>query len=366
MQSRPKFSAVTSFFGEGEAYVKRLYSDLMAQEVDLEWVVTDDFSGDESTEGALRELANNDPSVRYIEQKEKREIYRDPQKYCKGEFVFHIDADDRVHPNYLEHCEFWFGKFPMVNCILCGSEWVHENGRFNRFHYHTQKDLSSQAKHNFIGRVWRNGFDYKFTFLFKEIFSNYDDIIRMNDMFIVKSFETVGDILCLPRVYIKYEMRATSNSTIERSPVEKEKIERCAREFFTWLYQNLLESPYDPHFFESETDIIPFLPLKWENEKKSMHYCGGDLPPHRRRKIRELYRDYPITMSNWPYEEDPDYRIINCIDKFQKFPISSKDNIIVCKMEDEECFQYYHQQLLNKGKIFRWIKIWDYRWMITL
>lgn len=362
----PKFSAVTSFFGEGESYVNRLYSDIKAQDVDWEWVVTDDFSENVQTGLVLRKIAEKDPRVRYIEQKSKREIYRDPQKHCNGEFVFHIDADDRVHPNYLNHCEFWFNKFPMVNCILCGSEWVHENGRFNRFHYHTEADVSSHKKHNFIGRVWRNGFGYKFTSLFKEIFSNYEDMIRMNDMFIVKSFETVGDILCLPRVYIKYEMRETSNSSIKRSPEETEKITRCYNEFFSWLSNRRLESPYDPHFFEAENDIIPFLPLKWESEKKSLHYCGANIPAHKRRKIRELYRDFSITMGRWPYEEDPDYRVINCIDRFQKFPVSSKDNLIVCGIDDEECFRYYQKQLLAKGVVFRWIKIWDYRWMISI
>lgn len=362
MDGNPKFSAVTSFFGEGEKYVKRLYADLKSQNVDLEWIVTDDFSGDEATELILRSLAEIDPAVTYIEQKTKREIYRDPQKYCNGEFVFHIDADDRVHPNYLQHCQYWFERFPLVNCILCGSEWVLENGKFNRFHYHTREDVFSQGKHNFIGRVWRNGFDFKF----KEIFSNYDDVIRMNDMFVVKSFETTGDILCLPRVYVKYEMRATSNSTIKRSPEEVEKIERCANEFFCWLRNNLKESPYDPFFFESEVDIIPFLTLKWHKEKKTIHHCGRKFPPHRRRKIRELYQDFSITLGKWNSLEDPDYRIIDCSEGFEKFDLTSKTNIIVCNIKDEECFEYYQKQLLSKGLVFRWIKLWDYKWMITL
>jgi glycosyltransferase involved in cell wall biosynthesis len=362
MDRNPKFSAVTSFFGEGEKYVKRLYADLKSQNVDFEWVVTDDFSGDKETELTLRSLADLDPAVKYVEQKSKREIYRDPQKYCTGEFVFHIDADDRVHPNYLQHCQYWFERFPLVNCILCGSEWVLENGKFNRFHYHTREDVFSQSKHNFIGRVWRNGFDFKF----REIFSNYDDVIRMNDMFVVKSFETVGDILCLPRVYVRYEMRATSNSTIKRSPIEVEKIERCANEFFSWLRKNLKESPYDPFFFESESDVVPFLALKWETDKKTIHYCGKPMPPHRRRKVRELYKDFSITMGNWVSGQDPDYRIINCSSSFKKFPLSSRGNIIVCHIDDEECFNYYQQQLLSKGLIFRWINLWDYKWMITL
>lgn len=358
----PKFSIVTSFFGEGPDYVNRVYSDICDQDVDFEWVVTDDFSEDINTGRELRKLAKKDHRVKYIDQKEKREIYRDPQHHTTGEFVFHLDADDRVHPNYLQHCEYWFNRFPMVNCILCGSEWVHENGRFNRFHYHIKEDLFSNGKHNFIGRIWRNGFNFNF----REIFSKYEDIIRMNDMFIVKSFETIGDILCLPRVYVKYEMRATSNSTIERSPEEVEKIQRCSNEFMTWLYRFRKESPYDPFFFESEVDIIPFLTLKWHKEKKTIHHCGRKFPPHRRRKIRELYQDFSITLGKWNSLEDPDYRIIDCSEGFEKFDLTSKTNIIVCNIKDEECFEYYQNQLLSKGLVFRWIKLWDYKWMITL
>jgi len=358
----PKFSVVTSFFGEGKNYVERVYSDLCSQEVDFEWVVTDDFSSDAETRRTLRKLAKVDTRVKYIDQNEKREIYRDPQHYATGEFVFHLDADDRVHPNYLKHCEYWFNRFPLVNCILSGSEWVHENGRFNRFHYHMKDDLFSGGKHNFIGRIWRNGFDFKF----KEIFSNYDDVIRMNDMFVVKSFETTGDILCLPRVYIRYEMRATSNSTIKRSPEEAEKIKRCSDEFTYWLSQNIIESPYDPFFFESEVDIIPFLALKWESEKQTLHHCGRKFPPHKGRKIRELYQDYAITLGKWVGEQDPDYRIIDCSNNFEKHPLTGNTNIIVCKLNDEKCFEYYQKQLLAKGLVFRWINLWDYKWMITI
>jgi glycosyltransferase involved in cell wall biosynthesis len=104
----PIFSVVTSFFDEGKKYVERLYDYISSQSVDWEWIVTDDFSGDTETEFCLRNLAIKDSRVKYQEQKEKREIFRDPQKVATGEFVFHIDADDRVHPSYLLHCEYWF------------------------------------------------------------------------------------------------------------------------------------------------------------------------------------------------------------------------------------------------------------------
>jgi glycosyltransferase involved in cell wall biosynthesis len=169
---RTKFSIVTSFFGEGKKYVERLYQDIQKQKVDWEWIVTDDFSENPETQASLLSISSSDKRVKYFAQDYKREIFRDPQKVATGEFVFHIDADDRVHPSYLLHCEYWFRRFPSVICILSGSEWVKENGVFNRFAFHRNSELD--VKHDFVGRVWRNGFDFKF----EKIFTNVNDIIR--------------------------------------------------------------------------------------------------------------------------------------------------------------------------------------------
>lgn len=357
---KPVFSIVTSFFGEGKQYAERLFSDILKQKVDWEWIVTDDFSGDSITENYLKNLSLTDHRVKYINQKYKREIFRDPQKYAAGEFVFHIDADDRVHPSYLLHCKYWFNKFPSVLCILSGSEWMNENGKFNRFTLHKMNEI--EHKHNFVGRVWRNGFDFKF----KEIFTNVDDIIRTNDMFIVKSFETVGDILCLPRTYIRYEMRSNSNCNIQRTLQEKEKIERCLKEFSSWLSPRRLESPYEPYFFDAETDIVGFLGVDWECDSGTIQYAGKQFPSYKKRKVRELFQDFEIEFGDSLEKCDADIKIIDCSQDFKKIDISKKKNIVLLKGQDQEAFDYYSEKFISSGRVFRWIKLWDYLWMMTI
>jgi glycosyltransferase involved in cell wall biosynthesis len=357
---RPDFSVVTSFYGEGENYVYRLYEDIKKQSVDWEWIITDDFSTCEKTAKAIADVAGRDHRVKLIFQKRKREIFSDPQKYATGKFVFHIDADDRVHPSYLLHCEYWFRRFPSVICILSGSEWVNENGVFNRFTFHRNSEL--EVKHDFVGRVWRNGFDFKF----EEVFTNVNDIIRTNDMFIVKSLETVGDILCLPRAYIRYEMRSNSNCNIQRTPEEKEKIERCKKEFFSWLSVRKIESPYDPYFFDSELDIIVFLGMGWEGLSGYIQYVGKNLPNYKKRKIRELFQDFEIEFGDASGNDILDVKIIDCSEGFRKMSISRKKNIVFLRNEDHQTFDYYSEEFIKTGKIFRWIKLWEYRWMITL
>ena len=354
------FSIVTSFFGEGKKYVERLYGDIQKQKVDWEWIVTDDFSGDLETQASLLSIACSDKRVKYFAQDYKREIFRDPQKVATGEFVFHIDADDRVHPSYLLHCEYWFRRFPSVICILSGSEWVKENGVFNRFAFHRNSEL--EVKHDFVGRVWRNEFDFKF----EEVFTNVNDIIRTNDMFIVKSLETVGDILCLPRAYIRYEMRSNSNCNIQRTPEEKEKIERCQKEFFSWLSVRKIESPYDPYFFDSELDIIVFLGMDWEGLAGSIQYVGKNLPNYKKRKIRELFQDFEIEFGDASGNDILDVKIIDCSEGFRKISTSRKKNIVFLRRKDQQTFDYYSEEFIKTGRMFRWIELWDYRWMITL
>jgi glycosyltransferase involved in cell wall biosynthesis len=356
----PIFSVVTSFFGEGKKYVERLYDNISSQSVDWEWIVTDDFSSDPETESCLRNLAIKDSRVKYQEQKEKQEIFRNPQKYASGEFVFHIDADDQVHPNYLSHCLFWFRRFPKVICILSGSEWLKENGHFNRYAYHIQSEIGN--KQDFIGRVWRNGF----VFEFDKIFSNPGDVIRMNDMFIVKSFEKSGDILCLPRLYVKYEMRDNSNCNIERSDEEKEKIGRCRREFLDWNSQNMELAPYDTFFFDMEKDVLAFFALEWSKERKTIEYLGKSFSPYKQRKLKELYQDYNLHFDNLPAQQIADYRIIDCTSGFSEIPVGQKTTIVLLNIKDEDWFTHYRQRFENAGKIIRWVKLWDYIWMITL
>lgn len=355
-----KFSIVTSFFGEGKKYVERLYEDIKNQRVDWEWLVTDDFSNDLETQNALVIISAKDPRVKYYQQEEKRELFRNPQKFSSGEYVFHIDADDQVHPSYLEHCKYWFERFPKVICILSGSEWIKENGHFNRYTFHSQHEVGT--KHDFIGRVWRNGFEFEF----ESIFSNHKDVIRMNDMFIVKSFEKTGDILCLPRPYIKYEMRASSNCNVERTEEEKEKIARCKEEFLKWNSKNSIPSPYDPFFFDVEKEFLSFFPLQWSKERQVIQFSGRIFPVYKQRKLKELYQDYDIYFGEVPPNVYPAYKIIDCTEKFEKFDVSKRSTIVLLGINDEEAFGYYNQQFTSLGKMVRWIKLWDYRWMITI
>lgn len=356
--NNPNFSVVTSFFGENPTYVLRLYDSIIKQKVNWEWVVTDDFSDNLQTKETLLEIIKKDSRVKYIEQKYKREIFRDPQKYASGLYVFHIDADDLVHPNYLQHVQYWFDKFPNVKCILSGSEFIDEDGWFHRFFIHREEKL--KVFENYLGRVWRNGYNFDF----EKIFTNPEEIIRMNDMFLVRSFEKDGDILCLPRSYIKYEVRKKSNSNINRNQNEINVIDRVKKEFELWVTNTSLESPYEPYFFDMENDVIPILPLEWNTNIKTIHF-QYEIPNYKKRKLRELYSDYELSFGEWDKIEDPDYKIFNSLENTNRSKINSKGNIVFCDAEDNNTFEFYKNELHQKGKGFNWFKLWDYCWIVS-
>jgi len=69
-----KFTFVTSFYNT-EKYIQGLYESLLSQTyTNWDWVVTDDFS-DDNTKEKLLEICSKDRKVKYVEQSKKKEMF---------------------------------------------------------------------------------------------------------------------------------------------------------------------------------------------------------------------------------------------------------------------------------------------------
>jgi teichuronic acid biosynthesis glycosyltransferase TuaG len=69
-----KFTLTTSFYN-GEQFVEQLYENILTQTYrNWEWVVTDDFSSD-NTKEILLSICNKDRRVKYVEQSSKKEMF---------------------------------------------------------------------------------------------------------------------------------------------------------------------------------------------------------------------------------------------------------------------------------------------------
>ena len=363
----PKFSIVTSFFGDDPSYIYRLYECAKTQNVDWEWIVTDDFSDNPETDKTLLEISKKDKRVRRIIQTEKREFYRNPSLYAKGEFIFHIDGDDFYHHNYLEHCQTWFERFPEVVCILSASKWMKKSGHLERYFVHTPflNPFFDKGKVipalNFLGRVWRS----KIKIDWSDVFTDDSKMIRMNDQYIVKYLSTKGDILCLPRCYVEYETGKVSNSSKKRTPEEIVDIEQIDNEFEIWYEKNKREFIYFPYFFtgdgcDFELDCYNFLTLGW-NGIKSIDVYGFSELLVKRKLLRELFPDIEITFdSNSPKSKN----IIICGKVKVEPNIDNKKVFILTNTDDNKDF--YFNILQKNKKAFYWFKYDDFCWINTI
>lgn len=352
-------SIVTSFYGESPFYIRRLYNSITKQSVNWEWIITDDFSGNLETVKELWDISSGDPRVRFIWQKNKREIFRDPSLYSTGQYIFHIDADDDVHPLYLEHCLKWFNRFPQIQCILSASLFENSEGKFAR--YALLNEENRFRHETYLGRVWRSGFHFPW----ESIFSNPEDIIRWNDKFIVQTISCSGDILFLPRIYIKYTMRADSNTSRERTDEEKEAIVRSIDEFTHWYEANKRSAPYDPFFFGIEKYLNGFFEVDWNPDYDSIEYFGPEIEDFNQRKMRDLFPDFKISF-NQSIGDQPSARIIDCSGGFFDSPLCNHRNIIVCKADDPQTRSHYENLLGESGKMYKQNLLWDYIWLVSL
>jgi len=363
----PKFSIVTSFFGDDPSYIYRLYECAKTQNVDWEWVVTDDFSDNPETDKTLLEISKKDKRVRRIIQTEKREFYRNPSLYAKGEFIFHIDGDDLYHPSYLEHCQIWFDKFPEVVCILSASKWIKKSGKLKRYFVHTpflnpfiDKGRVMPAL-SFLGRVWRS----KIKIDWSDVFTDDSKMIRMNDQYIVKYLSTKGDVLCLPRCYVEYETDKVSNSTKERTPEEVSQIKQIDDEFDKWYQKNKRDFFYFPYFFtgdgcDFELDCYNFLTLDWKNVKSIDIYGFSNLLVKRRLLI-ELFPDIEITFDSVNSKSD---NIVICGKSKIEPDINNKKVFILTETDENKDF--YFNLLRRNNRAFYWFKYDDYCWINTI
>jgi hypothetical protein len=363
----PRFSIVTSFFGDDPSYIYRLYECAKAQNVDWEWVVTDDFSDNSETDKTLIEISKKDKRVRRIIQTEKREFYRNPSLYARGEFVFHIDGDDFYHPSYLEHCQKWFERFPEIVCILSASKWMKKSGHLERYFLHTPflNEFINNGKVipalNFLGRVWRS----KIKIDWSNVFTDDSKMIRMNDQYIVKYLSTKGDILCLPRCYIEYETGKVSNSSKKRTPEEIVDIEQIDNEFEIWYEKNKRDFIYFPYFFtgdgcDFEVDCYNFLALDWTGIKSIDVYGFSELLV-KRKLLRELFPDIEITFdSNNPKSNN----IVICGKVKVEPNIDNKKVFVLTHTDDNK--EFYSNFLQKNKKVFYWFKYDDFFWINTI
>ena len=310
---KPKVSFVTSFYNS-ELYLDDLYPTILNQTLeDWEWIVTDDFSDDLTKEGVL-EICKKDPRIKYVNQREKQEVYWNPHKYASGDYILTIDADDQLFPKTAEVIAHFFDNNPDINCIHTNANYYHNNFdkrnfknssfcRFDKYKTVLEKHpayLFNESGYERVGfmfgaiRAYRNPGPY----------FNFNDgdfkLGRHEDLVKLVRLEEIGTPLFLNRSLYKVRMHEDSNSGSwgdKGGETEFEKIYETAGYRRKHVYE------HSQKYEDAREDLYAFLfsDLNDETTRKKVCCVGFE----HIKEIAEIYYDHDFVFDK--IDTDADY-----------------------------------------------------------
>jgi glycosyltransferase involved in cell wall biosynthesis len=286
-----KFTISTSFYKRGDQ-VEYLYNQVKNQtHQDWEWIVTDDFSSENSAKEALLDIASKDSRVKYFEQSRKKELFYNPNRTSTGDLMIMFDSDDFAYPKTLEIYNHMFLKHPEVMGICCESHTVEHDGSWVEIGGGGHYDYGTNSTWNYnpFLRSWRNTIPE---------FDNGKLKWYQNDANIVRHVENKGKWLFLPRVLYKYVYTKDSFSKALWSPEELEDIEN-ERLFIESKFPHL-DNPdkvtyshyyYPINYLARDFSISRF---NFSKERKKVLYINSNIKPIERSLLKELFYDQDL------------------------------------------------------------------------
>lgn len=313
-----KFTLITSFYN-GSEFIEQLYEKIKQQTYkNWEWVVTDDFSNDNGRE-ILINISNNDRRVKYVNQSKKKQMFWNPQDFCKdSDIIVQLDQDDYPLPKALEVYHHFFTKFPEVILITCSGNMYNEGGDWRCFHNSDYRSYNNMTcgQLTFL-RSWRNNPNIKFDF-------NPGDWMKhfYNDLAIVCGLEEYGKVLNLPRNLYYYTYRENSISHEHHSNIQevREENEKLISSILEKRYSNEIETLlryFDPIYDITQSFMLHDLNSSPEQTKLSFYH--KDITVTQKNLLKELYFDYDININKLDGDEDYLVYTINSIDDFYEF-----------------------------------------------
>jgi glycosyltransferase involved in cell wall biosynthesis len=131
MKSTPQVSVVMSVYNGATALARTIESALTQQGCDLELVVVDDGSTDDSG-AVLDEWAGRDTRVRVLHQPNTgltRALIRGCEQ-ARGEFIARLDVGDLSLPGRLEQQANALKANPEISFVSCGTRFIEPGGAF--------------------------------------------------------------------------------------------------------------------------------------------------------------------------------------------------------------------------------------------
>ena len=351
-----KFTFVTSFYNT-ENYIKELYDSIKSQTyTNWEWIVTDDFS-DDNTKQILLDICSNDKKVKYVEQSKKKEMFYNPHWFCKeSEIIVELGSDDVISPKALEVYLYYFTKFPDVIMISCRSNSFLDDGSWNNFEVRNFKNCKNLLCGNILYlKAWRN----KIT----DVDYNPGDWMEFfyNDLVFNAHLEEEGKVLILPRALYKYRYRPESISRKLYTMENLDKMMDENRNIVSMVNERRgAEIETIDRYFEDIVDLsLPFMDMEFSmiDTQKRIGYFTTSINDKKFGLIKELFFDQDVHLNKFDREYDWGFYYIktltdlviikNTLDKvFAKNP-NCKVRVLVDKIDDELLKEKIQTELIN-------------------
>jgi glycosyltransferase involved in cell wall biosynthesis len=317
-----KFTIVTSFY-EGSKFVLNLYDKIKSQTyTNWEWIVTDDFSSDNAKE-LLLELAKKDRKVKYVEQSSKKQMFYNPQLFCKdAEIIVQADQDDYPLPKALEVYHHFFTKFPDTIAITCCGNCFKETGEWMNFHSPNFINANNMTcGHLTYLRAWRNNPNIKYDFNPGNWMKYY-----YNDLSILCTLEEQGKILNLPRnlYYYNYRDDSVSHTVYGNDAVEE------GTELIRKINERRSNKDIDTinrqfESIHSESLCLIDHHLNNSTEQYKIAYVDYYLDGKKKRALKELFFDHDFQINKVDGNEDYAVFAIKTMEDLNRF--LNTDNI---------------------------------------
>ena len=304
-----KFTLTTSFYN-GEEFVNQLYNNILSQTYkNWEWIVTDDFSSDRTKE-ILDQICLSDRRVKYVQQSSKKEMFWNPQNFCKdAEIIVQLDSDDLMAPKALEVYHHFFTKFPEVILITCYSN-TFINGNWSNFGgTKTALHPNLSAGHVTYLRAWRNKRSLNLDF-------NPGNWMKYfyNDLAIICKLEEHGKVLTLPRMLYHYTIRPESISNKKQADIfdvrkENDILITGIKERRNNQDLDTLERYFDPIY--GITKGLLDYNLNMTPDCLKISFYNSVITPYEKKLLKELFFDFDINFNDFATNSDYNIFFIN-------------------------------------------------------
>lgn len=349
-----KLTLTTSFYNS-EEFVEQLYNNILSQTYkNWEWIVTDDFSSD-NTKELIQKILNNDKRVKYVEQTKKKEMFYNPQKFCKdAEIIFQLDADDLMMPNALNVYHHFFTKFPDVHLITCYSNKYKNGNWFNFGGAEIPFENNLSSGHLTYLRAWRNKYTSDLDF-------NPNDWMKYfyNDLAIICKIEETGKVLILPRALYLYTVRPDSISNSQPDNLldlrEENRIlintiqdRRCDKNMDT----------FERYFNPIHKITKGLLDYKFNNSTEYFKFSliKENISSYHKKLLKELFYDFDVNFNDFTIdndyivffiEDELDIKLFeDNLDVVYSLSPTQRIQVVICdyNLKDEE----FKNRILNK------------------